>query len=135
MSTEPDLTALTDGAALLDNDGHVWTVAWGGAMVTRPVQGGSVPLPDPPPDAMAPEMHGTQNATVVQYWRDRADQLTAAVLDIDAHATPLGEDGDGFVAVGYAISVGSLHRALGIIGHSAARCSSERPCPSCAGGA
>ncbi len=42
------------------------------------------------------------------------EEARAAIEDIDAHATPLGEDDDGFVAVGYAVSVGSLHRALGI---------------------
>ena len=45
----------------------------------------------------------------------RIEALTAAILDIDAHATPLGEDDDGFVAVGYAVSVGALHRALGLV--------------------
>jgi len=49
-----------------------------------------------------------------------------AVLDIDAHATPLGEDDDGFVTGGYVISVGSLHRALGVIGHTAPLC---KECP------
>lgn len=53
---------------------------------------------------------------------DRADRLEAAILDIDAHATALGEDGQGFVAGGYIITVGSLHRALGVVGHPAARC-------------
>lgn len=47
------------------------------------------------------------------------ERLRLAILDIDAHATPLGEDDDGFVSVGYAISVGCLHRALGLVGHSA----------------
>lgn len=55
-------------------------------------------------------------------------KFRAAILDIDAHATPLGEDDDGFVAIGYAVSVGSLHRALGLVGHSAAKCV-DLPCP------
>ena len=55
-------------------------------------------------------------------------KFKAAILDIDAHATPLGEDDEGFVAIGYAISVGSLHRALGLVGHSSARCA-NLPCP------
>ena len=42
------------------------------------------------------------------------DRLRAAISDIDAHATPLGEDEDGFVTGGYLISVGSLHRALAL---------------------
>lgn len=51
----------------------------------------------------------------------RVERLEAAILDIDAHATPFGEDEDGFVTGGYLISVGSLHRALGIVGRSAAK--------------
>jgi len=47
------------------------------------------------------------------------ERLRAAILDIDAHATPFAEDADGFVTM-YVMSVGALHRALGIIGHSAA---------------
>lgn len=50
------------------------------------------------------------------------ERLKAAILDIDAHATPLGEDADGFVTGGYLISVGCLHRALGIIGYTAPPC-------------
>jgi chromosome segregation ATPase len=46
-------------------------------------------------------------------------KLKAAILDIDAHATPLGTDADGFVSTGYVISVGCLHRALGLIGYAA----------------
>lgn len=42
--------------------------------------------------------------------------LREAILDIDAHATPLGEDEDGFVTGGYLISVGCLHRALAATG-------------------
>lgn len=42
------------------------------------------------------------------------NRLRAAIEDIDAHATPLGTDEDGFVSTGYLISVGCLHRALGI---------------------
>ena len=50
--------------------------------------------------------------------RVRIQMLEAAILDIDAHATPLGEDTDGFVATGYLISVGCLHRALGVVNGS-----------------
>ncbi len=60
--------------------------------------------------------------------RERGESLKAAILDIDAHATPLGQDEDGNVAVGYAVSVGSLHRALGLVGHGSAKCE-QVPCP------
>lgn len=53
---------------------------------------------------------------------DHVDRLRAAILDIDAHATGLGEDENGFVAGGYVISIGSLHRALGIVGHPSRKC-------------
>lgn len=53
------------------------------------------------------------------------ERLTAAILDIDAHATPIGADEDGFATGGYLVSIGSLHRALGLIGHTSrkAECS------------
>ena len=51
--------------------------------------------------------------------RIERDRLRAAILDIDAHATPMGSTDDGIVSGGYIISVGSLHRALGVVGHSA----------------
>jgi len=49
-----------------------------------------------------------------------ADRLRAAILDIDAHATPLGHDEDGFVTGGYLVSVGAMHRALGVAQGAAA---------------
>lgn len=49
-------------------------------------------------------------------------RLVDAILDIDAHATAYGEDEDGYVNGGYLISIGCLHRALGVVGHSAAKC-------------
>lgn len=49
-------------------------------------------------------------------------RLIAAILDIDAHAEPMGEDDQGFVTGGYFVSIGSLHRALGVIGHTAPKC-------------
>lgn len=52
----------------------------------------------------------------------REQRLIDAILDIDAHATPMAEDEDGFVAVGYGVSVGSIHRALGVVGHSSVKC-------------
>lgn len=58
-------------------------------------------------------------------YRRGVEAVKRAVLDIDAHATALGEDRDGFVTGGYVISVGSLHRALGVVGHTAP------PCPLC----
>ena len=51
-------------------------------------------------------------------------RLREAILDIDAHATPFGTDDDGFVTGGYLISVGSLHRALGVVGHTSIKCRS-----------
>jgi hypothetical protein len=53
------------------------------------------------------------------------DAAYAVILDIDAHATPFGEDEDGHVTGGYLISVGCLHRALGKVGHSAPKCQAE----------
>ena len=54
----------------------------------------------------------------VEYWRgrwaDTASRLTDAVgiiHDLAQHATPIGHDGDGFVAVGYTVTVGAVHRA------------------------
>lgn len=65
-------------------------------------------------------------AEVLAVTRDQLEaeneRLRAAILDIDAHATALGEDEHGFVSGGYIISVGCLHRALGIIGHTAPPC-------------
>lgn len=51
-------------------------------------------------------------------------RLREAITDIDAHATALGEDGDGFVTGGYTISIGSLHRALALT-------STAVPCREC----
>lgn len=48
-------------------------------------------------------------------------RLRDAILDIDAHAHAMGSDDDGFNSGGYIISIGSLHRALGVIGHTGAR--------------
>lgn len=49
-------------------------------------------------------------------WADKASELADAagcIQDVIDHATPLGHDGDGFVAVGYGVSVGAIHRAIG----------------------
>jgi hypothetical protein len=62
---------------------------------------------------------------------ERIARLEAAIIDIDAHATPFGVDGDGFVTGGYVVSVGALHRALGKIGRTSPKCEPERPCPAC----
>lgn len=64
--------------------------------------------------------------------REQAEALKAAILDIDAHSTAMGEDGDGFITDGYIVTVGSLHRALGAVGHTARKCSHEARCPTCA---
>lgn len=45
-------------------------------------------------------------------------RLRDAILDIDAHAVSIGSDPDGFNSGGYIVSLGALHRALGVIGHS-----------------
>lgn len=55
---------------------------------------------------------------------DEVARLKAAIADIDAHATPIGRDADGFVAGGYLISVGCLHRALALA-------YTAPPCPTC----
>lgn len=44
------------------------------------------------------------------------DRLRAVVEDIAAHANPIAEDDDGFVAVGYTVTVGAIHRALAALG-------------------
>ena len=54
---------------------------------------------------------------------DENKRLRAAILDIDAHARPLDDD-DGFVAGGYLVSIGALHRALALTG-------TAPPCPEC----
>ena len=54
-----------------------------------------------------------------------SDRAVTAIIDIAAHSTPFGEDDEGFVSGGYLVSVGAMHRALGVVGHSAA------PCPAC----
>lgn len=38
-------------------------------------------------------------------------RLRAALVDVTEHATPIAED-DGFVSVGYTVTVGAIHRAL-----------------------
>ena len=54
----------------------------------------------------------------VTYWRERwadtASRLSDSVgviHDLAQHATPIARDGDGFVAVGYTVTVGAVHRA------------------------
>lgn len=50
------------------------------------------------------------------------ERLRVAVLDIDAHATPMGlarEDDPEGNPDHYHLTVGALHRALGVIGHTA----------------
>ena len=50
---------------------------------------------------------------------DMEARLRDAILDIDAHAFPLAEDEDGWTIVGYFVTIASLHKALGVVGHSA----------------
>lgn len=40
------------------------------------------------------------------------DRLHDIVQDIVDHANPIAEDDDGFVAVGYTVTVGAIHRAI-----------------------
>jgi hypothetical protein len=54
----------------------------------------------------------------VTYWRERwadtASRLTDAVgviQDLAQHANPIARDEDGFVAVGYTVTLGAVHRA------------------------
>lgn len=53
--------------------------------------------------------------------RSRMVALQQAILDIDSHAVALGETEDGWSAIGYYIPLGPLHRALGVVGHSASK--------------
>lgn len=46
---------------------------------------------------------------------ERIAALEAAIADIEGHATPIAQDTDGFNSVGYTVSIGSLHRALGVL--------------------
>lgn len=66
-------------------------------------------------------------AAEAEGYRRGVEAVKHAILDIDAHATGLGEDGDGFVAGGYLISIGSLHRALGVVGHTSRKCRECEP--------
>lgn len=54
--------------------------------------------------------------------QDQVRRLEEAILDIDAHATGVAVDEDGFNTGGYLVSIGSLHRALGVIGHTSVPC-------------
>src|SRR5207249_78282 len=50
-----------------------------------------------------------------QRWAYKADELGDAVgciQDITEHANPIGHDADGYVAVGYTVTVGAVHRAI-----------------------
>ncbi len=54
--------------------------------------------------------------------------LRQAVLDIDAHATPVGQADPDDPDAGphhYIVTVGALHRALGKVGHTAPACPAE----------
>lgn len=70
-----------------------------------------------------------QHKTAVNGMAELARKLHeahAAVLDIDAHATPYGDipDEPGWVGT-YLVTAGALHRALGKVGHSAPKCQAE----------
>src|SRR5436190_3485029 len=48
-------------------------------------------------------------AAEAEGYRRGVEAVKHAILDIDAHATGLGEDANGFVSGGYVISIGCLH--------------------------
>ena len=79
-----------------------------------------VAVPDNAPQLSTLATKGDQQI-VDDLWQTR-QRLVEPILDIDAHATPFGEDEHGFVTGGYLISVGCLHRALGFVGHTAPKC-------------
>ena len=66
-------------------------------------------------------------AAEAEGYRRGVEAVKHAILDIDAHATGLGEDANGFVSGGYVISIGCLHRALGVVGHTAPKCRECQP--------
>jgi hypothetical protein len=67
--------------------------------------------------------HSTQgDADSLESLRAENKRLRDAILDIDAHATGMGEDEHGFVSKGYIVTIGALHRALGVVGHTAVKC-------------
>ncbi|WP_314411406.1 hypothetical protein [Streptomyces sp. DSM 40484] len=60
--------------------------------------------------------------------REKLTQMRQAVLDIDAHATPIGQADPADPDAGpqhYVVTVGALHRALGKVGHTAPACPAE----------
>jgi hypothetical protein len=72
---------------------------------------------------------GEQHQAAVNGLADLASKLHdahAAILDIDAHATPYGDipDEPGWIGT-YLVTAGALHRALGKVGHSAPKCQAE----------
>lgn len=69
------------------------------------------------------DSHGPSVTCTQPYQRPcvQCERLKAAILDIDAHAVALGEDKDGWTSIGYFVSIGALHRALGVAGHPAAK--------------
>lgn len=101
-------------------------------LIGRGVGGVAKPLPSQPHDPGEPpltmQFPGTAPTLRLQLseCHKRLAKLEAAVLDIDAHATPFSEDEDGWITR-YLMGVGALHRALGLIGHSAPKCA-DLPC-------
>ena len=73
-------------------------------------------MPDPTGTTTTPEPEDAEEA--VTYWRgrwaDTASELADAIgviHDLAQHATPIAHDADGFVAAGYTVTVGAVHRA------------------------
>lgn len=75
-------------------------------------------MSDLPAEAISAGQEPQDAEEAVAYWRgrwaDKASELADAVAiihDLAQHATPIAHDSDGFVAGGYTVTVGAIHRA------------------------
>ena len=77
---------------------------------------------------MSDEVIATAAAALV-----REDRLREAILDIAAHATAINDshESDEWIDGFYVVTIGSIHRALGVIGHSSVRASNAPLAISC----
>ena len=117
MSPEGQKSTLCGNQYWMDESG-LYTCAIGdGRSCEKPADhlDGCGPLIDAPLTYEELEEERDRLALELYEANQKIERLRGHILDIDAHATPLGSDDDGFVATGYAISVGCLHRALGAI--------------------
>ena len=55
----------------------------------------------------------------LEFWKENERQTqeelefyVSVIRDIIYHASPIAEDDDGFVAVGYTVTIGAIHRAI-----------------------